>query len=193
MGVRLSQVVIVATACLTLLAACSSSSKLSDLWSAKNNGAPGVAAAGTGETTGSVAQPAALSAKAGVPGGNSDDDLRLGKKYFSSKDYSLAAQSFGSAVGKHPRAAAAWIGLATCYDHLHRFDLADRAYQQAISIVGPTAEILNDQGFSFMLRGEYGRAAKKLEEAEAEDPANPYVQANLALLGDRYFESTAVR
>ncbi len=191
MGVRLSQVVIVATACLTSLAACSSSSKLSDLWSAKNNGAPGAAAAGTGEITGSVAQPAALSAKAGVPGGNSDDDLRLGKKYFSSKDYSLAAQSFGSAVGKHP--AAAWIGLATCYDHLHRFDLADRAYQQAISIVGPTAEILNDQGFSFMLRGEYGRAEKKLEEAEAEDPANPYVQANLALLGDRYFESTAVR
>jgi Flp pilus assembly protein TadD len=31
---------------------------------------------------------------------------------------------------------------------LRRFDLADRAYGQAIRIVGPTAEILNNQGYS---------------------------------------------
>ena len=65
---------------------------------------------------------------------------------------------------------------------MHRFDLADRAYAQAIRIIGPTVEILNDQGFSYMLRGDYARAHKKLDEAQVKDPANPYVQANLQLL-----------
>ncbi len=192
MSIRLIQVLIVATACSMTLAACSSSSKLSGLWGSRNNEAPSVAVTGTGQTTGSLAQPAAPSAKAGVRG-NSHDDLQLGRKYFRSKDYDLAEQSFLNAVGKHPRDAAGWAGLATCYDHLRRFDLADNAYQEAIGIVGPTAEILNDQGLSYMLRGDYARAQKKLEEAEAKDPANPYVQANLELLGDRYFEAKTVQ
>ena len=45
-------------------------------------------------------------------------------------------------------------------------------------------EILNDEGFSYMLRGDYARAHKMLEQAQAKDPANPYVQANLQLLED---------
>ena len=74
------------------------------------------------------------------------------------------------------------------YDRLHRFDLADRAYDQAIRIVGPTAAILNDQGFSYMLRGDYARAHKKLERARARDPSNPHVAANLRLLKESYGE-----
>jgi Flp pilus assembly protein TadD len=76
---------------------------------------------------------------------------------------------------------------------LHRFDLADRAYQEAIRIVGPTAEILNNQGFSYMLRGDYARAHKKLDEAQAKDPANPYVAANMRLLEDSYRAGKAVQ
>jgi hypothetical protein len=50
------------------------------------------------------------------------------------------------AVEKHPRDAVAWIGLAASYDRLRRIDLTDRAYGQAVGIVGPTVEILNNQG-----------------------------------------------
>ena len=65
---------------------------------------------------------------------------------------------------------------------LRRFDLADRAYKQAIAILGPTPEILNNQGFSYMLRGDYKHAREKLLAAQARDPASPFIQNNLELL-----------
>ena len=65
-----------------------------------------------------------------------------------------------------------------------RFDLADRAYAQAIRLVGATPEILNNQGFSYMLRGDYGRARATLLAAQAKDPANPYIQNNLQMLDE---------
>ena len=44
-----------------------------------------------------------------------------------------------------------------------------------------------------MLRGDYTRAHKKLEEARAKDPANPYVQANLQLLEESYRNGKAIQ
>ena len=111
-------------------------------------------------------------AKPGLLGSEPNDDVLLGKKYFRSNNFGLAKKSFRSAAEKHPRDAEAWVGLAASYDRLHRFDFADRAYQEAIRIVGPTPPILNNQGFSYMLRGGYARAKKKLEDAQAKDPGN---------------------
>jgi Flp pilus assembly protein TadD len=119
--------------------------------------------------------------------------VQLGKKYFRSNNFGLAEKSFQSAVEKHPNDADAWVGLAASYDRLHRFDLADRAYTQAERIVGRTVELLNDEGFSYMLRGDYARAQKLLMLAKAKDPANPYVQANLQLLDDSYHDGKAVQ
>ena len=138
-------------------------------------------------------EPVAPLSKPGLLGDDRNDDLQLGKKYFRANNFGLAEKSFRSAVEKHPRDAEAWVGLAASYDRLHRFDLADRAYAEAIRIVGPTPEILNNQGFSYMLRGDYARAHKKLAEAQAKDPANPYVQANLQLLEESYHEGKAVQ
>jgi Flp pilus assembly protein TadD len=44
-----------------------------------------------------------------------------------------------------------------------------------------------------MLRGDYTRAHKKLQEAQAKDPSNPYVQANLQLLEESYREGKAIQ
>jgi Flp pilus assembly protein TadD len=60
-------------------------------------------------------------------------------------------------------------------------------------IVGPTAELLNDQGFSYMLRGDYARAHKLLVQARTKDPNNPYIEANLRLLEDSYHQGKAVQ
>jgi Flp pilus assembly protein TadD len=224
MSIRAARVLIVVAACLTWLCGCSSSMKLSDLWSPKSADTP---AADAGESkmndlwapksadgskwgvdnsdkpTGSVAvtpaepgrsgEPVAPAATPGLLGDDPHDDLRLAKKYFRSNNYGLAEKAFRTAVEQHPRDAEAWIGLAASYDRLHRFDLADRAYQQAVRIVGPTVEILNNQGFSYMLRGDYARAHKKLEEAEAKDPGNPYVAANIRLLEESYREGKAIQ
>src|SRR5262249_55276967 len=141
---------------------------LSDLWPAKKD----KIAAAEGDATGSVltqpaepgpsGEPVAPLSHPGLVGDDPNDDDQLGKKYFRSNNFGLAERSFRLAVEKHPDDAGAWVALAASYDRLRRFDLADRAYAQAIRLIGPTAQILNDQGFSYMLRGDYARARKKL-------------------------------
>jgi tetratricopeptide (TPR) repeat protein len=115
-------------------------------------------------------------------GGDPNDDLNLGKKYFRAGSFGVAEQHFRKAVEGAPRDAEAWTGLAAAYDRLKRFDLADRAYNQAMAIVGPTPEILNNHGYSYMLRADYVRAREKFLAAQAKDPTNPYIRNNLELL-----------
>jgi Flp pilus assembly protein TadD len=117
-------------------------------------------------------------------GGNPYDDLALGKKQYRANNFGLAEKYFRHAVELHPNDAEAWLGLAACYDRLRRFDLADRAYGQAIRIVGTTAEILNNQGYSYMLRGDYTRARTTLLAAQRKDPGNKYVANNMRLLDE---------
>jgi tetratricopeptide (TPR) repeat protein len=205
MSIRVARVVIVMAACLTCLGACSSSTRLGDLLKPNSNTAANATTDGAqpADVTGSfVTQPAEPGpsgepveplSKPGHVGDDPNDDLQLGKKYFRSNNFGLAEKSFRAAAEKHPNDAEAWIGLAASYDRLHRFDLADRAYAQAIHIVGPTAEILNDQGFSYMLRGDYTRAHKTLQQAQAKDPSNPYVHANMQLLEESYHDGSAIQ
>jgi Flp pilus assembly protein TadD len=136
--------------------------------------------------------PLAASGDAGLLGGDPNDDLNLGKTQYRATNYGLAEKYFRRAVESHPRDAEAWLGLAASYDHLRRFELADRAYNQAIGIVGPTAEILNNQGYSYMLRGDYKRARAKLAEAQNKDPRNRFVQNNLQLLAESSRKGKAI-
>jgi Flp pilus assembly protein TadD len=128
----------------------------------------------------------------GLLGSDPSDDLSLGKKEYRAGAYGLAEQHFRRAAETHPADAEAWLGLAAAYDRLRRFDFADRAYAQAIKIVGPTPEILNNQGYSYLLRGDYKSADKKLRAAQAKAPDNPYVQNNLRLLADSSRQGKAV-
>ena len=195
---RAVRVLIVATAVLTCLVGCSTSSKVSDA-AAPAGGAASASADSTGTIVtqpaepGPSGEPVAPLSTPGLAGDDPNDDIQLGKKYFRSNNFGLAEKSFRSAAEKHPRDAEAWLGLAACYDRLRRFDLADKAYGQAVRIVGPTVEILNDEGFSYMLRGDYERAHRLLERAREQDPANPYVQANIQLLEDSYHQGKAVQ
>jgi Flp pilus assembly protein TadD len=125
-------------------------------------------------------------------GTDPNDDLRIGKKYFRQGSYGLAEQHFRKAVELHPRDAESWVGLAAAYDRLRRFDLADRAYEQAIGILGPTPEILNNRGYSYMLRGDYRRARTTLLLAQAKDPKSPYIANNLQMLDESARKAKAI-
>ncbi len=116
----------------------------------------------------------------------SDEPLRLGQEYFNRGIYGVAQQYFQAAVEKAPRDARAWVGLAASYDRLGRFDLADRAYRQAIKLVGATTQILNNQGYSYMLRGNLTAAREKFNEAFQREPDNPTVLNNIILLNGSY-------
>jgi len=158
------RVLLVMAACLVWLAGCASAPPFGEPVKPE-----GEAAATTG-------------AAPGLLGADAHDELSLGKKQFRAGNYALAEQHFRKAVETHPKDGEAWVGLAASYDRLKRFDLADRAYKEAIVILGPTPEILNNQGFSYILRGNYARAGQILRKARAKDPGNPYVRNNLKLL-----------
>ena len=92
---------------------------------------------------------------------------------------------FGTPSRRHP-ATRALGGLGASYDRLRRFELADRAYAQAIKLTGPTVPILNNQGYSMMLRGNLKEARRKFLKAYDLDPGNPTVANNLELLNSSY-------
>jgi tetratricopeptide (TPR) repeat protein len=199
MGVRVARVLAVAALCAPWLAGCESATKAPGWWNkpleTSQSEVPPPAAdalppadAPVPETTGSIeGRPASV-----LPGdtvelrGDLNSDLNLGKRHFRKGDYGLAEKHFRRAVESGlpdaREAGEAWLGLAACYDRLRRFELADRAYAQAIRVVGPAPEILNNQGYSYIMRGDYRRARVKLDAAYAKDPANPHILANLELL-----------
>ena len=194
------------------LAGCTTSSSFSNLFGPKTPGADASASAQVDETssepplmvdgsapvqpveesTGSVTGPTGRKTAPGLLGSDPNDELNLGKKHYRANNFGLAEKHFRLAVEKHPRDAEAWLGLAASYDRLRRFDLADRAYAQAIGILGPTVEILNNQGYSYMLRGDYKRAHATLAAARRKDPNNKYVQNNLRLLEESYRKGKSV-
>src|ERR1700730_2340505 len=210
MGARAGRVVIATVACLLWLNGCETSTKLGDLFQGKtdtktdtNTDAKADSTAsfpsvpeGDPPSTGSVRSPDNLQPDAvpkGLLGKDPNDDLSLGKKYFRAADFGLAERHFRKAVEMHPRDLESWIGLAASYDRLRRFDLADRAYAQATKIAGATPEILNNVGYSYMLRGDSRRAREILVQAQAQDPGNPYIRDNLELLEASFRKPKAIQ
>ena len=112
----------------------------------------------------------------------SDEPVKLGVQRFYEGNFGLAQQYFQDAVEKMPKDATAWVGLAASYDRLGRFDLADRSYAAAVKLAGHTPAILNNEGYSYMLRGDLRRARAKFDAALRLDPGNATTINNLALL-----------
>jgi Flp pilus assembly protein TadD len=125
---------------------------------------------------------AAVEEAADVKYYRSDEPLRLGLVHFERGHYGLSEQYFRDAVEKTPKDVTAWVGLAASYDRIGRFDLADRAYATAISLGGETTEILNNVGYSYILRGDIIKARKNLLRAYEREPNNPIILNNLKLL-----------
>jgi tetratricopeptide (TPR) repeat protein len=112
-------------------------------------------------TIGGPPSPAAYAVATRAPD-EPKDDLTLGKEHFRESRY----------------------GLAASYDQLI-FRLADRAYAQALKITGPTAEFLNNRGYSYLLRGDMRRASQDLSAALALDPENERIRNNVRTLDAR--------
>lgn len=135
-----------------------------------------------------IGETAATTTVAAVPPSSStppdltQDDLGLGKMHFAKGHYGLAEMYFRRAVEATPGQAEGWLGLAASYDQLKRWHLADRAYAQALKLGGPTSAVLNNRGYSYLLRGDLKRASQDLSAAAAQDPENEQIQLNLQAL-----------
>jgi tetratricopeptide (TPR) repeat protein len=195
MRVCASRLLLAAAVCLGL-GACETSTKFADLFPSRSGDVLGarpeeppatgtVSEVRTEPTSPPLSPPPAKPAPASSPkplGSDPNDDLSLGKKYYRSANYGLAERYFRRAVEVQANDAEAWVGLAAAYDRLRKFELADRAYKRAQEILGPTPELLNNRGYSYILRGDYRRARTTLAEAAAKDPDSPYIKNNLELL-----------
>lgn len=115
---------------------------------------------------------------------SSDEDVQEGMRQFRDGNYGNAERSFRLAAERTPRDAAAWMGLAASYDRLRRFDLADQAYDQAIKLTGTNITVLNNRGYSYLLRGDLRNAHSMFTQASLIDPTNPTVVNNLELLNN---------
>jgi Flp pilus assembly protein TadD len=189
--------IVLAAACLVGLAGCETTSAPDNPFAKFGKLISPPAGAPDADTTSSVLAPAETAG--GAPkltpellGADPNDELSVAKKYYRQGSYGLAEQYFRRAVEMRPRDAESWVGLAASYDQLKRFDLADRAYLEAIKIIGSTPEIMNNQGFSYMLRGDYRRAHSILLAARAKDPTNPYIANNLRLLDESARKAKAI-
>ena len=120
----------------------------------------------------------------------SDEPVRLGVQRFYEGNFGLAQMYFQDAVERAPKDSTAWIGLAASYDRLGRFDLADRSYARARALVGDTISLLNNEGYSYMLRADLTHARAKFEGALRLNPNNAVTINNMALLNSssKYIE-----
>ncbi len=106
------------------------------------------------------------------------------KENFKHGEYGLAERYFRQAIEERHSNVEAWLGLAASYDHLKRFEEADRAYGVVQKMAGNSPTVLNNLGYHYMLKGEFGSAEHALLTAQSKDPNNPLIRANLALLAD---------
>jgi Flp pilus assembly protein TadD len=85
------------------------------------------------------------------------------------------------AVAEDPGAWRAWNALGAELDTRREFARADQAYEQAIKGSGGHASVLNNRGFSHLLRGEVEPAAKDFVEALTKKPDLAVARTNLRL------------
>ena len=114
----------------------------------------------------------------------SDEFVRIAKVNFRNNQFGLAAQNYQKAVEIAPQDTEAWLGLAASYDQLRRFDLADKSYERVLVLGANNPIVLNNAGYSQLLRGNLTGARRFLLRAYELDPNNPVINNNIALLGE---------
>jgi type IV secretion system protein VirB1 len=120
--------------------------------------------AGVGLSSASPAERAYLEGKA---------DLAAGRP-------GLAIVAFETALANDPGSAKVLNGLGAAYDGLHRFDVAQSFYQQALQREPNSPDVVNNMAISLQMAGR-PEAMKWFARAEQLDPKNPVIDANVNL------------
>jgi Flp pilus assembly protein TadD len=117
-----------------------------------------------------------------LKGDQSKSFLAAGKEHFANQNFGLAEKNFRKAVETRSDNASAWLGLAASLDHLGRFEFSDRAYKQLVQLKSNNARVLNNMGYSYLLRGDYQKARSYLNRAQRINPHLEEIQGNIHLL-----------
>ncbi|HEX6102905.1 MAG TPA: LytR C-terminal domain-containing protein [Alphaproteobacteria bacterium] len=120
----------------------------------------------------------------GAPTAGALDAYASGKENFSAGRLGLALADFQRALQEQGPSVDRLNALAATYDRLSRFDLADRAYRQALVLDPNSPQTLNNIGYSYMLRGRPDLASAYLAKAQSVAKGDPVIGGNLALASD---------
>jgi len=112
-------------------------------------------------------------------------EVSAAQKHFARGEFGLAEKTYRKAVERDAHNPEAWLGLAASYDQLARFDMADRSYRRARDLMGETPILLNNRGYSYMLRGDLRRAKKLLARAQKLNPSDQQIARNIEELNLR--------
>jgi len=112
---------------------------------------------------------------------DASDPVERARALVLTGQYGLAIEGLSEAVTQDAGNARALSLLAVSYAQVKRFDLADRYHAQALEIDPSSVVVLNNWGYSYLVRGDGGRATDLLARAAAANDGRPVVAANLAL------------
>ncbi len=98
---------------------------------------------------------------------------------------SEARRSFREALKIDPECAEAFHGLAIVSDLNQDWELADISYKRALAIRPNDVDLLNDQGYSYLLQNRYHEASQYLNRALQVSPGHEKAHINLAILDIR--------
>lgn len=120
------------------------------------------------------------------------DAYASGKENFTAGRLGLALVDFQRALQEQGPSVDRLNALGATYDRLSRFDLADRAYRQALVFDPDAAQTLNNIGYSYLLRGRADLASAFLAKAQSLAKGDPRIGANLALAAEALEQPAAV-
>ena len=86
-----------------------------------------------------------------------------------------------SAVALPGAGWSAWNLAGVIADQRGEFDRADECYGRALALVPGKAEVLNNQGWSLLLRGQWMGAAERFGKSLNADPGSTIARSNLEL------------
>lgn len=118
---------------------------------------------------------------------------RAGISALRLRDIRQAARLLDKATSLNGASWKAWNARGVAADFERDWAKADAAYAQAAKLAPNRAEVLNNMGWSKLVRGEWAAAAALLERAAAADPGSRRIADNLELARAAVSESLPQR
>lgn len=106
---------------------------------------------------------------------------RAGIAAFHLGDIERAGKALAAATAVPGATWRAWNALGAVADRSRDWSRADEAYGRAQELAGERAELLNNRGWSLLLRGDWAGSAPLLERAAGLAPGNRRIADNLEL------------
>jgi Flp pilus assembly protein TadD len=114
--------------------------------------------------------------------------VQRGQQQFTAGNFGSASNDFAKSIETDSMNADAWLGLAASYDQIGRFDEADKAYTRVQELIGSTPSVLNNLGYSYLLRGQLDKSRHTLSAAHQLEPGNVFILNNIEILNKRLTE-----